>query len=141
MKQFLYGLCTGLVVALALFLVIRLIPQEQTAEIDNSSFRNISINSGDTVSFPLTITGEARGNMFFEGSFPIYIEDGHFMYGTGYAQAQGDWMTTDFVPFSATLTLSESYKGKAGIILSQDDPSDGESGKMPVILPIPVIIK
>jgi hypothetical protein len=52
---------------------------------------------------PITISGTARGNWFFEGSFPISIVnwDG-LIIGEGIAQAQGEWMTENFVPFTAT---------------------------------------
>lgn len=82
-----------------------------------------------TVSSPLTITGEARGTWFFEASFPIYITDwdGKII-GEGFATAQSDWITTDFVPFTATLTfntaeISGQYSKRGTLILKKDNPS------------------
>jgi hypothetical protein len=76
---------------------------------------------------PLTLSGEARGTWFFEASFPISLTnwDG-LIIAEGYATAQGDWMTEDFVPFTATLTfvLPElEYSNRGTLILQKDNPS------------------
>lgn len=80
-----------------------------------------------TVNNPLLITGKARGSWFFEASFPIYLLDSHGnMLGQGVAQAQGDWMTSNFVPFKATLTFTADPQiiGDAGtLVLQKDNPS------------------
>lgn len=70
------------------------------------------------------VTGKARGGWYFEASFPVVIldKDGKVLVSSP-AQAQGDWMTTEFVPFTATMTIPVSYKGKATIILKKDNPS------------------
>lgn len=81
------------------------------------------------ISSPLTITGEARGNWFFEANFPIYVTDWDgLIIGEGYATAQGEWMTTEFVPFKATLTfktadISGQYSNRGTLILKKDNPS------------------
>jgi hypothetical protein len=79
------------------------------------------------VSSPLLITGQARGYWFFEASFPILLLDykGNTL-GWCVAQAQDDWMTSDFVPFKATITFATNLQniGKAGtLVLQKDDPS------------------
>jgi len=80
-----------------------------------------------TISSPLTITGEARGNWYFEASFPIVLTDwdGKII-AKGIARAKSDWMTTDFVPFEATLTFTvdkNAYRNKGSLILRKDNPS------------------
>lgn len=80
-----------------------------------------------TISNPLTITGEARGNWFFEASFPVVLTDwdGRII-AQGIAQAKSDWMTTDFVPFEAMLTFTvdkNAYSNKGSLILRKDNPS------------------
>lgn len=80
---------------------------------------------GATVSSPLTVTGQARGNWFFEATFPVVLTDwdGRIIAQTQ-ARAQGDWMTTEFVPFTATLTFSRQSSGTRGfLILKKDNPS------------------
>jgi hypothetical protein len=42
---------------------------------------------------------------------------------SGPAQALSDWMTTDFVSFSATMTVPTSYIGKATVVLKKGNPS------------------
>lgn len=83
----------------------------------------------DIVTSPLTLKGEARGTWFFEASFPIMITDwdGKII-GQGHATADGDWMTTDFVPFTATITfntaeISGQYSNRGTLILQKDNPS------------------
>lgn len=76
------------------------------------------------VSSPLTVTGEARGNWYFEASFPVKLIDGNGNeLAVTFAQAQGDWMTTDFVPFSVTLTFDPPSTPTGALILEKDNPS------------------
>ena len=80
-----------------------------------------------TVRSPLLVKGRARGNWFFEASFPVVIVDwdGRII-GQGIAQAQGEWMTTEFVPFEAMLTFTadpQAYSTRGSLILQKDNPS------------------
>lgn len=80
---------------------------------------------GDIVSSPLRITGEARGNWYFEASFPIILTnwDG-LIIAEGFATAQDEWMTTEFVPFEAMLEFDVPEYGDNGyLILKKDNPS------------------
>lgn len=95
------------------------------------------------VKSPVTITGKARGTWYFEASFPITIVDwdGKII-GEGHAEAQGDWMTTDFVPFKASITYvnaTSSYSNKGAIILKNDNPSGDPERDMSI--EIPVVLK
>lgn len=76
---------------------------------------------------PLIIAGQARGNWFFEASFPVVLTnwDG-LIIAQGIAHAKSDWMTTDFVPFEATLTFTVDknvYSNRGSLILRKDNPS------------------
>ncbi len=77
------------------------------------------------ITSPLTIVGQARGMWFFEASFPIKLLDSNNnVIATGIAQAQGEWMTENFVPFTATLQFAPQTIGSAGtLILQKDNPS------------------
>ncbi|MDA1209386.1 MAG: hypothetical protein O2904_05145 [bacterium] len=79
---------------------------------------------GETVSFPLELHGEARGYWYFEATFPIVLTDetGKELVAT-YATAQGEWMTEDFVPFTATVEASPS--GKKGELLLKHSNASG----------------
>lgn len=65
---------------------------------------------GDVIESPLTIEGEARGPWYFEATFPIVLTDwdGRII-AEGYAEAEGNWMTEEFVPFSATIEFASPY--------------------------------
>ena len=79
--------------------------------------------SGASVPKTFTVKGEARGTWYFEASFPIKVNDaGGTMVGSGIAQAQGEWMTTEFVPFSAPVVVT-NYSGPATLVLLRDNPS------------------
>lgn len=77
-----------------------------------------------SVGSSLTVTGKARGYWFFEASFPVRAldKDGNTL-ALAPAQAIGDWMTTEHVPFSVTLQLPESYTGPITLVLANDNPS------------------
>ena len=81
-------------------------------ETENENLRNLNISPGQKISSPLVLTGEARGTWFFEASFPVVLTDWDgLIIAQGYAQADTNWMTTDFVPFKSTLTFDKpAYK-------------------------------
>jgi hypothetical protein len=77
-----------------------------------------------SVESPLSIVGEARGNWYFEASFPIKVLDADGkQIGIGHATAQGEWMTTNFVPFKATITFSSPRTETGTLVLEKDNPS------------------
>jgi len=84
-----------------------------------------SLIDNQKISSPLTITGKARGNWYFEGSFPIILTDWDgLIIAEGYATAQGEWMTEEYVPFSGTIGFTKpEYGGNGFLILRKDNPS------------------
>lgn len=97
---------------------------------ENPNLKNISPQPNEVVNSPLSISGEARGNWFFEASFPVELKNWEgTTIATGIATAQGDWMTTDFVPFTASLEFNKVYQADGGpmkrgtLILKKDNPS------------------
>lgn len=87
----------------------------------------------EAIASPLTVKGVARGNWFFEASFPLILTDwdGKII-AESHAEAQSDWMTTEFVPFEGTLVFEspvfpgtdESHFSRRGsLILKKDNPS------------------
>lgn len=78
------------------------------------------------ISSPLGIVGQARGSWFFEASAPVVITDwdGKII-GEGYIEAQGDWMTDDFVNFLGTIEFeSPEMYDYGSLILQKANPSD-----------------
>jgi hypothetical protein len=94
------------------------------------------------ISSPLTISGKARGPWYFEASFPIVLTDwdGRII-AEGHAEAQSDWMTTEFVPFSATLTFTtpaagDPAKNRGTLILKKDNPSGDPARDQALEIPV-----
>jgi hypothetical protein len=76
------------------------------------------------VTLPLTVTGEARGNWYFEADFPVRLLDleGNEL-AVAIAQAQDDWMTEAFVPFIAIIEAEDILPQDALLVLEKDNPS------------------
>ena len=89
----------------------------------------------------IVITGKARGSYFFEASFPIevYGQPQEGLLGNGTAHAEADWMTNDFVPFTATIHLLPTIEtpGETIHILLKNDNPSGDPARQK-ILDIPV---
>ncbi len=89
-----------------------------------------SPKEGDTVDATngFTVTGQAKGNWYFEATAPIaiYAKNGIKLTET-YISAQGEWMTTNFVPFSGTISPFLTNGATEGYIeFSNSNPSDNE---------------
>ena len=85
------------------------------------------------------VSGSAPGTWYFEASFPIQIRDkDNNKIGQGIAQAQGDWMTTEQVTFTSTVSLSGNYTGLATVVLLRDNPSglpeNEDSLEIPIVI-------
>lgn len=80
--------------------------------------------AGAKVTSPLVVRGEARGTWFFEASFPVrlVLENGDELVAKP-AQAEGEWMTEEFVPFEVTLNFTQPAPQKGTLILMKDNPS------------------
>lgn len=90
-----------------------------------------------TVTSPLGIQGEAVGGWYFEASFPITLKDAHgTVLGQGPAQAIGNWMTTSFVPFAATLPFTTPTTATGTLILQNDNPSGDPAMSKEVDIPV-----
>ncbi len=91
------------------------------------------------IASPLTVTGRARGPWYFEGSFPVELIDDatNLPLAVGMAQAQGEWMTENWVPFSVVLTFAAQPSGNTGkLILRNDNPSGLPENEMNVVIPV-----
>ncbi len=93
------------------------------------------------ISSPLEIRGEARGFWYFEASFPIdLINSQGEIIAQGIATAEDDWMSEDFVPFTARLDFTSQPMGSVGkLILKKDNPSG--LPEYDDFLEIPIIFK
>ena len=114
--------------------------KQSQEEYEEQKVDDIRVNNpkpDDLVKSPLVITGEARGNWFFEANFPMMIMDetGKII-GTAIAEAQGEWMTEKFVPFTAKLKFSPGASKIGFLILNNDDPSGDPAKLKSVSIPV-----
>ncbi len=106
------------------------VPSPQDSElIVVDDFENY-FETGETYIYNATLssivfTGRARGTMFFEASFPVVVTDDiGTIVAQGIAEAQADWMTENFVPFSVTLSKIDDPTTPMGkISFKKDNPS------------------
>jgi len=93
--------------------------------------------SGATVSNPLTVAGQAIGNWFFEASFPIeLVDDQGKILGQSFVQAQGDWMTENFVPFKGEISYQAAATTTGKLILKNDNPSGLAQNEKKIEIPV-----
>ncbi len=113
-----------------------------TPQVEESEIRLDALNAQQSVTSPLTIFGQARGTWFFEASFPITIVDQNgAVLAITIAEAQGDWMTENFVPFKATVFFTVTTTQPGEIIFRKDNPSGlpehDREWRLPVTLQAP----
>ena len=76
------------------------------------------------ISSPIILRGKARGNWYFEASFPVKLfDDNGFLLGIVPATAQDEWMTENFVPFEAKMNFAVPSTKNGVIIFEKDNPS------------------
>lgn len=112
--------------SLAAFSIIRKNTQEDKntnikVVLPSKDLIHVKVPNQDLTS-PVVLTGEARGGWYFEGSFPIILLDKDKKeIGRTTAKAQKDWMTEDFVPFTATLTFKQPNGGTGILVFKKDN--------------------
>jgi len=94
--------------------------------------------ANEKISSPFLIKGEARGFWFFEATFPVkLLDDKGNIITQNHAQAKGDWMTEDFVPFESELVFEAPTTQKGWLVLEKDNPSslseNADELRIPVI--------
>lgn len=103
---------------------------------DASMISLTSPKVGAIVPSQFALMGQARGNWYFEASFPVEVRAvGGSVIATALAQAEDDWMTTELVPFTAVVNTG-AYKGPAIIILKKDNPSGLPENDASVSIPV-----
>ena len=89
------------------------------------------------VSSPLVVTGQARGTWYFEASFPVRLLDADgTILAVAPAQAQGEWMTEEFVPFAVTLVFAMPATSTGTLVLEKDNPSGLPENAASVEIPV-----
>jgi len=134
---------TGLavIVALGIWAVLKQpVPTQTNTPTDQQDQTDLGIQidspvQNATVGSPLTVTGQAKGNWYFEAQFPVELRDANNnVVASGAAHAQGDWMTENFVPFTTTLTWTATPATTTGYLyFKPDDPSGGANPNLPTL--------
>ncbi len=94
--------------------------------------------SGTQISSPVKIFGTVTGGgWFFEGSFPVKVLDADgTLLGKGAAQAQGDWMSTSTIAFSAEISFTKPRFATGTIVVSNDNPSGDPAKSQSFSVPV-----
>ena len=140
-KNILFGFVVVLIVLALVFWVLSSTANKKVVVPVPTLSENVRVTtllSGTLATSPLLIRGEARGGWFFEASFPVrLLDDSGKELARAQAHAQGDWMTTNFVPFEATLTFTTPQTKKGMLVFEKDNPSglaqNAGSFSMPII--------
>lgn len=114
------------------------LPVAQITEKGNTDIIKISEPlSGAIIKSPLIVTGEARGNWYFEALFPVKLfdESGNQIAAVP-AQAQGEWTTENFVPFTATLDFTVPTSTWGVLVLQNDNPSGMQEKADSISIPV-----
>ena len=108
-----------------------------TATLSEGSISIDEPKANATTTSPITLSGRARGNWFFEASAPVSVIDvsGKTL-GSGHITATGDWMTTDYVPFTGSLAYTAGTSTEGYLLFMNDNPSGDPSRSVSVRVPI-----
>lgn len=92
---------------------------------------------GESVATSFTVIGKARGGWYFEASFPLRVlsAQGSLLKEMP-VQADGEWMTSEFVPFSETVMLPPGTKGAVTLVLQNDNPSGLPENAASISIPL-----
>lgn len=134
-------LATMAVLSVLLFSSCRNSTEKEGSEkvTSNNKIEVTSPSPHSTITSPLTIKGKARGSWFFEASAPVQlVNQKNEVIAESYIQANEDWMTEDFVPFSGSLKFPDSNTKSGFLILKKSNPSglpeQSDEVKIPVNL-------
>lgn len=104
------------------YLLVRKVPQSESSQVKGEIFVQ-SPQENQEISSPILIRGDAKSSWFFEGVFPIVLEDtSGKQIGFAQARALTDWTATSTVSFQAEMTFSGA-NGKGELVFKNDNPS------------------
>ena len=93
--------------------------------------------SGQLVSSPLTVRGSARGSWYHEATFPVTLLDGNGQrLAQSYATAQGEWMTSNWVPFTASIPFPAPTTATGTLVVDNANASGDPARALSVRIPV-----
>ncbi len=95
------------------------------------------LTDGMVISSPFAVLGKARG-WYDEGTFPVELMNAKgISLFKGDAEAEGDWISGKYVPFSIQITFAKQQSGSEGtLVFSKNNSSGLSSNDDSVIVPI-----
>jgi len=89
------------------------------------------------IASPLIITGEARGTWFFEANFSVSLLDSNGkVLALHYAITDEEWMTEDFISFTAHIEFDDPETATGLLILEKNNPSDFREQDAQIEIPV-----
>jgi hypothetical protein len=93
--------------------------------------------SGQAVSSPLQVRGSARGGWYHEATFPVTLLDGNGQrLAQSYATAQGEWMTSNWVPFTASIAFPAPATATGTLVVENANASGDPARALSVRIPV-----
>ncbi len=120
--------------------------QDSSSSMTTSSSSSVEISDKEViiespevnalVMSPLLVRGKARGFWFLEASLPVQLRDANNnVIMTVPATANGEWMTTDYVEFTATLRFTTTATS-GFLVIKKDNPSGLPENDAEVKIPV-----
>ncbi len=89
------------------------------------------------IASPIRVSGQARGIWFFEGSFSGELFDrNNTSLGTVILQADGEWMTEEFVPFEGELSYTTPGTETGTLVIMNANPSGLPEHEKKINIPV-----
>lgn len=96
-----------------------------------------SPKKNSTITSPVDISGKTPGSWSFEATFPIDVLDAsRRVVGQGYATLEGEWMTEEQVPFSASVSFDQPGTQTGFLVLKNANASGLPEHEDSVEIPI-----
>jgi hypothetical protein len=101
-------------------------------------FKTVNVIYGQKLLKDTKLTGEVRGNWYFEATFPVELRTGtSTVIWSGVATTGSNWMTTNFVPFSVMLNYTPfGTPTPAILVLKKDNPSGEPINNDELLIPV-----
>lgn len=110
---------------------------KHSSKLEIDKLRIVNPVPNQLISSPLEIMGQARGEWYFEASFPIKLLDGNNNeVAHTLARAQSDWTTPDFVPFVSNLKFGRPTTPTGSLVFQRDNPSSLDRNEEVITLPV-----
>ncbi len=107
------------------------------SEVVDDSVTLTNIQPNQLVTSPLEVAGKAPGNWFFEANIGLRLLDAlGAEVARGHATATSDWMSSDEVPFTGSISFTLPTSTTGFVEIEKDNPSDKRELDASVRIPV-----